>query len=97
MPYRELPLLTRGLLTHTLQITGLKPWCWQIAMPIDSLSVWERVGERALVSNPAHAKPLLPSPSPTGRRETIRTNDFTRRLSFCSNQLFGLNRSQRFD
>src|SRR6266849_1812436 len=65
--------------------------------PADSLSLWERGGVRALVSNPAHATPLFPSPSPKGRRETIRANDFIRSLSFCSDQLFGLNRSQCFN
>ena len=33
----------------------------------DSLSLWERIGERALRSSPA--TPLFPGPSPRGRRE----------------------------
>jgi hypothetical protein len=34
-----------------------------------SLSLWERVGERAYGIFVASASPLFPSPSPKGRRE----------------------------
>ena len=87
-------------------------------MPIDSLSLWERVGERVYRCftrlgvfvfechslTPEHKSqewiPLAnphPQPFSQGGRETIRANAFIRFLSFCSNQLLGLNRLKRFD
>jgi len=68
-----------------------------MAMPIYSLSPWERVGVRAYrcltqlivfvfeCHSPTRStnrrngflsQSLIPSPSPKGRRETIRANDF---------------------
>jgi len=36
---------------------------------LNSLSLWERVGERELRLAPTPATPLFPGPSPRGRRE----------------------------
>jgi hypothetical protein len=51
---------------------------------IDSLSPWERVGERALVSKAVRATSLFPGPSPRRRRETNNTLTVTLRLQKAS-------------
>jgi hypothetical protein len=46
-------------------------------MPLNSLSPWESVGERALRARVHHQLALFPSPSPKVKREKwIRTTNY---------------------